>query len=125
MDQVRQDKSHLFWPHFYRREEEAFVMEIHFRDILVSLRFTDFSFNNPVPLKWGEDGNLVGSAVLRVEKKKLYADLILNERINYTNAWLHVAIDAVSQVIGYVFLSHTRNIDLEIPSLTEQVLQKK
>ena len=100
-------------------------MEIHFRDILVSLRFTDFSFESPVPLKWGEDGPIVGSAFLWVEKKGMYADLVVNERIEYLETWPHVAIDPVSSVIGYIFLSKSRNIDLEIPSLKEQSLQRK
>ena len=100
-------------------------MEIHFRDILISQRFADFSFTNPVPLRWEQDGEIVGSAFLKAKKKELYANLILNQRIEYSGVWPHVAIDAVGQVIGYIFLSKTRSIDPAVLPLTDQLLGKK
>jgi hypothetical protein len=100
-------------------------MEVHFRDILVSLKFNDYSFTNPVPVKWNQDGEVIGSATLKVEKKKLYADLVIQDHIKYNNVYPHLAVDVISQSIGFVFLDQNKGIDPEVEPLTAQLSRKK
>lgn len=100
-------------------------MEVHYRDILISLKFSDFSFNNPVPIKWNHDGDVVGSAILKTEKSKLYADLIIQGHIKYKDVYPHLAIDAVSKSIGFVYLDQNKAMDPEVEPLTQQLLKKK
>lgn len=100
-------------------------MEMHFRDLLISIKFPQFSFQNPVDLKWNEDGPVIGSAILRVEKNKIYADIIINEHVAYIDAYPHVAINVAHETIGYVYLSKNKGIDPEIRPLKDQLLEKK
>lgn len=100
-------------------------MEVHFRDILVSLKFTDFSYNNPLPVKWNEAGDTIGSANLKEEKHQLLADLVIQDHIKYENIYPHLAVDVINKTIGFIYLSENKSIDPEVKPLKEQLLQKK
>ena len=96
-------------------------MELHFRDILISIKFNDYSFQNPVDLKYEENGPVIGSVTLREKKKQLLGDLVINQRVDYMDAYPRVAIDAATKQIGYIFLSKNLPIDPEVKTLKEQI----
>jgi len=100
-------------------------MDVHFRDILVCLKFSDFSFNNPLPVKWNHDGEVVGTASLKVEKKKIYADLVIQDHIKYNDVYPHLAVDTLSKTIGFIYLDENKSIDPEVEPLKQQLLKKK
>lgn len=100
-------------------------MEVHLRDILISRRFADFSFANPVPIKWNQDGIVVGAANLKSEKDNLIADLVIQDHIKYEGIYPHLAVDVISKTIGYLYLSENKSIDADVKPLKEQLLPKK
>lgn len=96
-------------------------MELHFKDLLISIKFSDYSFQNPVELRLGEDGPPVGFAYLCEKKDRLLGDLVINQHVDYLETYPRVAINATAKQIGHVFLSEQLPIDPEVKKLKEQI----
>ena len=96
-------------------------MEVHFQNILAGVKFSDYSFQNPVELRLEAGGPVVGSATLEKRKNQLFADIVLTGRVDYLEMYPRLAIDAGTKQIGYVFLSKDLPIDPEVKILKDQI----
>jgi hypothetical protein len=99
------------------------VMDLHFRSILVSLHYTDFTYQNPLPLKHEAGGPVIGKAELHDEKKKLFVNLSIEQHLDYLPLYPRLAVDVLNKQVGYVFLSKEKPLDEEVRILKEQIEQ--
>ncbi len=100
-------------------------MDIHIRDLLISLTHVDFSSDNPLELRLEADGPIIGSAELCKKKDQLFADLLIEKHVDYLSMFPRVGVDVINKKIGYVFLSRQNPVDSEVKIIKEQVLGKK
>ena len=96
-------------------------MDIHIRDLLVSVKHSDFSFNNPLELRLESDGAIIGKAELNKKKGELFADLRIETHVNYLSMFPRLGVDAINKTIGYVFLSQQYPVDQEVKIIKEQM----
>jgi hypothetical protein len=96
-------------------------MDIHLRELLISLKYTDFSFDNPLELRHEADGPVIGKAELCKKKDRLLVDLLIQTHLDYLPLFPRLAVDAINRKIGYVFLSKLQPIDPEVLIIRKQV----
>jgi hypothetical protein len=96
-------------------------MDIHLRDLLISLKYLDYSFTNPLELRHEADGPVIGKAELCKKKDRLHVDLLIESRVDYLVLFPRLAVDVINKKIGYVFLSKLQPIDPEVAIIKKQV----
>jgi hypothetical protein len=100
-------------------------MDIHIRNLLISLIHVDFSFDNPLELRLEADGLIVGSAELCKKKGQLFADILIEKHVDYLSMFPRLGVDVINKRIGYVFLSQQNPIDSEVKIIKEQMKKSK